>query len=169
MKEGRRTPFTSLCYREVKEGRGPFTPLFWPQIERVKEGSRHKPSGEGRPRSFHPSVLATHPEVKTGPFTPRSCHPSVLATNREVKEARGLFTPLFYNVLAANRVVKEGRAPFTPRLSRKAAVLSPLCFGHTPKGEGRPRSFHPADLATNQEVKEGCGPFTPRFWPQTER
>ena len=66
-------------------------------------------------------------------------------------------------------------------------VPSPLGFGRKPRGEVRPRSFHPfvlatnrevkegrslfipSVLATNQEVREGRGPFTPRFLHQTER
>ena len=66
---------------EVKEGRAPFPPLFWPQIESRRKAAalspirfRHKRGGEGRPRSFHPSsVLATNRVVKEGrvPFTPR--------------------------------------------------------------------------------------------------
>ena len=117
--------------REAKECRGFFTPLVF----------GHKSSGEGRPRSFHPSVFGH---------------------NREGKEGRAPFTPRFS---ATNREVKEGPGPFTPlsctqtRKSRKAALLSPLGFGHKPRGEGRPRSFHPSVLATMRELKEGRGPF----------
>ena len=140
----------------MKEGRGPFT------------GFGHKPRGEG---SLSPFVLATN---RKGEGRPRSFHPLVLATKREVKEA---FHPLFW---PQPERVTEGRGPFTPftpwfwpqtERCRKAAVLSPLRFGHTPRGrgplplgvghtprgEGRPRSFHPSVLATNRQVKEGRG------------
>ena len=67
--------------REVKEGRTPLT-LLSPL------GLGHKPKCEGRPRSFHPSVLAT----PGGEGRPRSFHPFVLPTNRVVKEGRAPFT-----------------------------------------------------------------------------
>ena len=84
--------------KEQKQKLGATAPLFG-----------HESRGEGRPRSLHPSVLATYRMVKEGhvPFTLRlghkpkgdgrlrSFHPLVLATNREVKEGRAPFTLLF--------------------------------------------------------------------------
>ena len=87
--------------------------------------------------------------------------------------------PDFAVVLLRPHQVKEGHAPFTPLFrpqienSRKssllAAVLSPLGFGHKPRGVGRPRSFHPLFcLQTGGRVKDGRGPFTPLFCPTNE-
>ena len=50
-------PFVVPTNQEVKEGRGTFTLLFG-----------HKPTSEGRPRSFHPSALATNREVNPFPL-----------------------------------------------------------------------------------------------------
>ena len=153
----------------MKEGRGPFTPRFWPQAERSRKaavplkpkcevhpsllaqierrrtaavlstlGLGHKPRGEGRPRSFHPSVLAA---------VPRSFHPAFLAANRAVKEGRGPFQTEHH--FFCHKPKGEGR-PWS--LSNREV-----------RGEGRPRSFHPSVLATNREVKEGRGPFTSLF------
>ena len=163
MKEARKPrprsfhPSVLAANRQVKEGRSPFTPLFWPQTERRKKAALlsplcfgRKPTGEGRPRCFLPAVLATSREVKEGraPFTPGFG-----------RKPRGEGSPRSFHpsVSAANRQVKEGRAPFTPR------------FGRKPRGEEKPRSFHPSVLAANRQVKEARAPFTPRFWPQTER
>ena len=135
-------------------------------------GFGHKPRGEGRPQSFHPSVLATNREVMEGrgykpggallsPLgfghkprgegRPQSFHPSVLATNRVAKEDRA---PFHSSVLTSNR--------------RKAALLSLSWFGHKPRGQGRPRSFHPSLLPTNRVMKERRAPSTPLFWLQTK-
>ena len=89
--------------------------------------------------------------------------------------------------------MKKGRAPFissvlaTNREVKEAALLSPLGFGHKPRGEGRPRSFassvlainrevkkrplafHSSVLATNRDMKEGRAPFPFRFWPGKRR
>ena len=72
-------------------------------------GFGHKPRGEGRPRSFHSSVLTTN---RGGEERPRSFHSSVLA-----RKPRGEGRPRSFHssVLATNREVKEGRAPFTLR------------------------------------------------------
>ena len=105
----------------MKGGRGPFTPRFG-----------HKPRGEGRPHSFHPSGLGTGREAKEGRG------PCGFGTNRKVKEGRGPFTPQF-----GHKPRGEGR----PR------SFSPFCFAQKPTSEGRPRSFHPLVAATNREVK----------------
>ena len=84
-----------------------------------------------------------------------------------MKEGRGPFTLLFWPQTerwATNR--EECRAPFTLRFWGQTEAFG---CGHKPKGEGRPRSFHPSVLATNRKVKEGHGPFTPRFCPQTKQ
>ena len=120
---------------------GVTTPLFCPQTGRSRMAALlsplcfgHKPSGEGRPRSFHLSGLATNRGVKE---RPRSFHPSVLATNREVllsplcfgHKPRGEGRPRSFHpsVLATNREVKEGCAPFTSGLGNPSNAERRFC------------------------------------------